>query len=110
MLRAYPFCIVIDGTITKEGLDRFRELSLGAARMSKSVECREYSISSAPSQLSGKNEWRSRIEISSEREGIVAAEPYTDDAIHATEEAADAHGIQLGQDIIDGKAPELSEE
>jgi hypothetical protein len=25
-----------------------------------------------------------------------------------TEEAADNHGIQLGQDIIDGKAPELS--
>ena len=74
--------------------------------MSKSVEYREYFISSIPWQLSGK--WRSKIEISSEREGIVAAEPYTDDTTHATEEAADTHGIQLGQDIIDGKAPELS--
>jgi hypothetical protein len=75
--------------------------------MSKSVEYREYTISSTPLQLSGKNGWRSKIEISSEREGIVTAEPYTDDTIHATEEAADIHGIQLGQDIIDGKAPEL---
>ena len=78
--------------------------------MSKSVEYREYTISSTPWQLSGKNEWRSWIEISSEREGIVAARPYTDETIHATEEAADTHEIQLGQALIDGKAPELSEE
>ena len=78
--------------------------------MSTSVEYREYTISSTPWQLSGKDEWRSKIEVSSEREGIVAAKPYTDDTIHATEEAADTHGIKLGQDIIDGKAPELSEE
>jgi len=78
--------------------------------MSKSVEYREYVISSTPWQLSGKNEWRSKIEISSEREGVVAAEPYTDESIHATEEAADTHGIQLGQAIIDGNAQELSEE
>ncbi len=78
--------------------------------MSKSVVYREYAISSTPWQLSGKNEWRSKIEISSEREGIVAAEPYTDDTIHATEEAADNHGIKLGQAIIDGKAPELSQD
>ncbi|MEO7858839.1 MAG: DUF6566 family protein [Nitrospirales bacterium] len=78
--------------------------------MSKSVKYREYAISSTPLQLSGKNEWRSRIEISSEREGIVAAKPYTDDTLHPTEEAADTHGIKLGQAIIDGEAPELSEE
>ena len=78
--------------------------------MSKSVEYREYAISLTPWQLSGKNEWRSKIQISSEREGIVAAEPYTDDTIHATEEAADTHGIKLGQAIIDGKTPELSED
>lgn len=78
--------------------------------MSQSVEYREYAISSTPWQLSGKNEWRSKVKISSEREGIVAAEPYTDDTIHATEEAADTHGIKLGQAILDGKAPELSED
>ena len=78
--------------------------------MSKYVEYREYLISSTPWQLSGKDEWRSRIEISSEREGIIAAEPYTDETVHATEEAADTHGIQLGHDIIDGNAPEVSED
>ena len=76
--------------------------------MSKSVEYRDYVITSSPWQLSGK--WRSKIEICSEREGIVAAEPYTDETIHATEEAADTHGIQLGHDIIDGNAPEVSED
>lgn len=78
--------------------------------MSQSVEYREYAISSTPLQLSGKNEWRSKIKISSEREGIAAAEPYTDNTIHATEEAADTHGIKLGQAILDGTAPELSED
>jgi len=78
--------------------------------MSKTVDYREYTISSTPVQLSGKNQWRSKIEISSEREGIVTAEPYTDDTTYATEEAADTHGIKLGQAIIDGKTPELSED
>ena len=78
--------------------------------MSKSVEYREYAISSTPLQLSGKNEWRSKINISSERAGIVATEPYTDDTLHPTEEAADTHGIKLGQAVIDGKAPELLED
>lgn len=77
--------------------------------MSKTIEYRKYTISSTPFQLKGKNEWRAQIVISSQREEVVAAEPYTDDTIHATEEAADAHGIQLGQDVIDGKAPELSD-
>jgi hypothetical protein len=77
--------------------------------MSKNVEYGEYTISSTPVQLSGKNQWRPKIEISSEREGIVTAEPYSDDTTYATEEAADNHGITLGQAIIDGKAPELSE-
>jgi len=78
--------------------------------MSKSVEYRAYTISSTPLQLSGKNEWRPKIEISSEREGIVTAEPYTDDTIYATEEAADTYGITLGQKIIEGKAPVVSED
>jgi len=78
--------------------------------MSKSVEYRAYTISSTPLQLSGKNEWRPKIEISSEREGIVTAEPYTDDTIYATEEASDTHGITLGQKIIEGKAPVVSED
>lgn len=77
-------------------------------RMTKNVEYREYTISSTPLQLLGKNEWRPEIEISSEREGIVTAEPYTDDTTYATEEAADTHGIKLGREIIDGKVPELS--
>jgi len=76
--------------------------------MSKNVEYLEYTISSIPVQLPGQNEWRAEIHISSEREGIVTAEPYRDDTTYATEEAADTHGIKLGQAIIDGKAPELS--
>ena len=76
--------------------------------MSKQVVYRGYTINSIPVQLSGKNEWKPEIEISSEREGIVTSQPYTDDTTYSTEEAADTHGIQLGQAIIEGKAPELS--
>ena len=78
--------------------------------MSKTVAYRDYTISSTPEPLPGTIAWRAKIEISSEREGIVTAEPYTDDTTYATEEAADTHGITLGQAIIDGKAPELSED
>jgi len=76
--------------------------------VSKRVIYREYTISSTPVHLSGKEEWKPEIEISSEHEGIVTSRPYTDETTHPTEEAADAHGIQLGQDIIEGRAPELS--
>jgi hypothetical protein len=76
--------------------------------MSRNVEYREFTISSTPLQLSGKNEWKPEIVISSEREGVVSARPYTDETTYTTEEAADNHGVKLAQDIIDGKAPGLS--
>ncbi len=76
--------------------------------MSKNVEYGEYTISSTPLQLSGKNEWKPEIVISSEREGVVASVPYTDETTYTTEEAADTYGIKLGQDIVDGKVPDLS--
>jgi hypothetical protein len=76
--------------------------------MSKHVEYREYTISSTPLQLSGKNEWKPAIVISSEREGIVTSRPYADDTTYTTEEAADNHGIKLGQYIIDGESSQLS--
>jgi hypothetical protein len=76
--------------------------------MSKHVEYREYTINSSPLQLSGKNGWKPEIVISSEREGIVTSRPYADETTYTTEEASDNHGIKLGQDIIDGKGPELS--
>ena len=76
--------------------------------MSKHVEYGEYTISSTPLQLSGKNEWKPEIVISSEREGVVMAQSYTDETTYTTEEAADTYGIKLGQDIVDGKVPDLS--
>ena len=76
--------------------------------MSKQVEYREHTITSTPVQLTGKNEWKPEIEILSEREGIVTSRPYSDETIYPTEEAADTYGIQLGQKIIEGTAPELS--
>ena len=76
--------------------------------MSKNVEYGEYTISSTPLQLSEKNEWKPEIVISSEREGVVSSQPYTDETTYTTEEAADTYGIKLGQDIVDGKVPDLS--
>ena len=76
--------------------------------MAKTVEYRECTIGSTPVQLSGQNEWQPKIVISSEREGVVMAQPYTDETTYTTEEAADTYGIKLGQDIVDGKVPDLS--
>jgi hypothetical protein len=78
--------------------------------MTKNVEYRGYTISSTPSQLLGKDEWRPKIEISSEREGIVTAKSYTDDTTYAMEETANTHRIKSGQAITDGKVPVLSED
>jgi len=76
--------------------------------MSKNVEYGEYTISSTPLELTEKNEWKPEIVISSEREGVVMAQRYTDETTYTTEEAADTYGIKLGQDIVDGKVPDLS--
>jgi hypothetical protein len=76
--------------------------------MSKYVNYREYTISSTPVQRLERGEWKLEILISSEREGVVTSEPYADETTYTTEEAADNHGIKLGQDIIDGKVLELS--
>ena len=76
--------------------------------MSKQVVYREYTISSIPVKVADKDEWKPEIEISSQRDGIVTSRPYTDETIYPTEEAADTHGIQLGQEIIDGKTPVVS--
>jgi hypothetical protein len=77
--------------------------------MSNNVNYRDYTISSTPLHLSGKDEWKPEIVISTEREGVVTARPYTDETTYTTEDAADTYGIKLGQDIIDGKVRELSE-
>jgi hypothetical protein len=77
--------------------------------MSKNVEYRDYTISSTSLHLSGQNEWKPEIVISTEREGVVTARPYTDETTYTTEEAANTYGIKLGQDMIDGKVRELSE-
>ena len=76
--------------------------------MSRHVEYREYTISSTPLHLLERDEWKSEIVISSEREGIVTSRPYADDTTYTSEEAADNHGIKLGQYIIDGESPQLS--
>jgi hypothetical protein len=76
--------------------------------MSKKINYREYIIISTPVPLLESGEWKPGIVISSEREGIVTWQPYADETTYKAEEAADNHGIKLGQDIIDGKAPELS--
>jgi hypothetical protein len=76
--------------------------------MSRHVEYRGYTISSTPLHLLESGEWKPEIVISSEREGIVTSRPYADDTTYTTEEAADNHGIKLGQYIIDGESPQLS--
>jgi hypothetical protein len=73
------------------------------------VEYRGYTISSIPVQPLGTQQWTPSIVISSEREGVVSTQSYTDDTMFGTEENVDLHGITMGQQIIDGIAPEVSE-
>jgi hypothetical protein len=77
--------------------------------MSKSIEYQGYTISSIPIQPVGKQQWKPSIVISSEREGVVSTQCYTDDTMFSTERDADIHGITMGQQIIDGRAPGVLE-
>lgn len=77
--------------------------------MSMTVQYRGYTISSIPVQPLSTHQWKPSIVISSEREGVVSTQSYTDDTMFGTEEDADLHGITMGQQIIDGMAPEVSE-
>lgn len=77
--------------------------------MSMTVEYRGYTISSIPVQQVRIDEWKPGIVISSQCDGVVTTHSYTDATVFSTEEDADQHGITMGQQIIDGKAPEVSE-
>ena len=78
--------------------------------MAKIVDYRGYTITSIPLQPVGTHEWKPNIKISTEGEGVVAAQSYTDDTTHIMEEDADCHGIRMGQQIIDGKSSHVMTE
>jgi hypothetical protein len=77
--------------------------------VSMTVEYRGYTISSIPVQQVRIDEWKPGIVISSQCDGVVTTRSYTDVTVFSTEEDADQHGITMGHQIIDGKAPEVSE-
>ena len=76
--------------------------------MAKIVDYRGYTITSIPIQPVGTHEWKPEIKISTDHEGVIAAQSYTDDTSHVMEEDADLYGIRMGQQIIDGKTPQVS--
>jgi hypothetical protein len=78
--------------------------------VSKIVEYGDYTISSIPVQKMGTSEWQPSVVISTEREGIVTTQTFTDDTSFSTELDADLHGITMGQQIIDGQAPAVSDQ
>ncbi len=77
--------------------------------MAKIVDYQGCTIISIPMQAVGTHEWKTAIEISVEREGVVATQSYTHDTKYIREDDADLHGITMGQQIIDGSAPQVSE-
>jgi hypothetical protein len=71
--------------------------------MAKTVEYQGYTIQSAPHHPAGGDKWRLRIFISLEgRRGVRTGE-FSADALYATEQEADIHGITFGQRLIEGK-------
>ena len=77
--------------------------------MARIVDNQGCTIISIPMQAVGTHEWKPKIMISTEREGVVASQSYTHDTTYIMEEDADLHGITMGQQIIDGSAPPVPE-
>lgn len=71
--------------------------------MSKIVEYRGCTIQSAPRRVRGCEKWGLYIVLSVDDIRNVRTREYASDAVYATEQEAEIHGIAYGQRIIDGK-------
>ena len=71
--------------------------------MSKIVEYRGCTIQSAPRRIGDSEKWGLHIVISVDDIRNVRTREFSSDAVYATEQEAEIHGIAFGQRIIDGK-------
>lgn len=71
--------------------------------MSKTVEYRGCTIQSVPCRIGDSQKWELHIVISVNDIRDVRTREFSSDAVYATEQEAEIHGIAFGQRIIDGK-------
>ena len=71
--------------------------------MGKTVPYEGYTIQSSPKCISDRKEWQLCIVISFEQPSGVKSREFSADAMYATQQEADIHGIAFGQRLIDGK-------
>jgi hypothetical protein len=70
--------------------------------MGKTVPYEGYTIQSSPKCISDRKEWQLCIVISFEQPSGVKSREFSADAMYATQQEADIHGIAFGQRLIDG--------
>ena len=75
--------------------------------MGRRVQYKDYIIKSHPEPVAASGQWRLRIAIYSQNNGVLNMQPFSGPTVYNSEEEADIHGIAYGQRIIDEKAPGL---
>jgi hypothetical protein len=71
------------------------------------VQYRNCIIKSNPEPVAASGEWRLRIAIYSQANGVLNMQSFSGPTVYNSEEEADVHGIAYGQRIIDEKVPGL---
>ena len=75
--------------------------------MGRRIKYNNYVIVSYPELVEATAQWKLRIAIFWNVNGILRMEPFSVPSIYNTAEEADIHGIAYGQRIIDEKVPGL---
>jgi hypothetical protein len=71
--------------------------------VARRVQHKDYIIKSNPEPVAATGQWRLRIVIYSQTDGILHMQPFSGPTVYSSEEEADVHGIAYGQRIIDEK-------
>jgi hypothetical protein len=75
--------------------------------VARRVQYKDYVIKSTPDPVGATGQWRLRIAIYSETDGVLNMQPFLGPTLYDSEVEADIHGIAYGQRIIDEKVPGL---
>jgi hypothetical protein len=75
--------------------------------VARRVQYKGYIIKSNPEPVAASGQWRLRIVIYSQTNGILNMQPFSGPTVYENEEEADIHGVAYGQRIIDEKVPGL---
>jgi hypothetical protein len=75
--------------------------------VARRIQYKDHIIKSDPEPVGATGQWRLRITIYSQADGILKMQPFLGPTVYNTQEEADIHGIAYGQRIIDEKVPGL---